>query len=43
MDFEKMGVSQNYRRKLGDGNLTSTPFKDWVKIGVLERRPPANP
>jgi hypothetical protein len=37
-----MRVSQNYMRKLGDRNLTSTLFEDWVKIGVLERHLPAN-
>jgi hypothetical protein len=33
---------QNYMRKLGDRNLTSTLFEDWAKIGVLEKHVPAN-
>jgi len=38
-----MRVSQNYVRGLRLRNFTSTLFKDWVKIGVLERYLPANP
>jgi hypothetical protein len=33
----KMRVSQNYVRELRIRNCTSTLFKGWAKIGVLER------
>jgi len=38
-----MRVSQNYVSGLELRNFTSTPFEDWVKIGVFGRLLPANP
>jgi hypothetical protein len=40
--LRKMRVSQNYDKRWGDRNCTSTLLKIGVKIGVLKRYLPAN-